>query len=273
MKLSVIMSNYNGAHYIKEAIDSVIGQDYQPFEFLVIDDGSTDNSRDVIDAACDRYADRVRTHYVSRNQGQGPCLNYGINQIDGEAVCFIDSDDLWLPGKLQSVAKAFSDKPDAVIYQHNLLLMKNGQITNQKFRDILVEGNYYEHSISSRLLPQFVPTTGLSIKVDCLKKILPIPDVFRVCADGYITRTSMCWGEVTSSYEAFGVYRVHESNNTYGNNKFDEKKYLNNLLYPALNKYYVDHELELRYGNVTLLQKILDTSLKKILREYLGMSV
>jgi len=277
MKLSVVMSNYNGARYLDDAIDSVISQNYSAFEFLVIDDGSTDTSREIIDAASNRYGNIIRRHYFEKNQGQGACLNFGINHVDGEVVSFMDSDDLWLPGKLESVADAFQRNPGAVMYQHNLMIMQGTEITDRKFRDILVEGNYYLHTLKNRELPLFVPTTGLSIRRDCLQKVLPIPDVFRVCADGYLTRTSMCWGDITSNAGCYGIYRVHEKNSTYGNNGFDERRYLDEILFPALNKYYAECAMELRFGKSSglpiILDKILDTSLRKILREYLGWSV
>ena len=75
MKLSIVMSNYNGARFINEAIDSVMAQNFSSFEFLVIDDGSTDASRQIMDAAASRYGNRVRMHYVEKNQGQGECCN------------------------------------------------------------------------------------------------------------------------------------------------------------------------------------------------------
>ncbi len=95
--VSVIIPTYNRAHYIGEAIESILNQDIRDcrIEIIVVDDGSTDHTKEVLK----KFGDRVRYIYQD-NRGAGPARNRGIDEATGEWVSFLDSDDRWLPGKL-----------------------------------------------------------------------------------------------------------------------------------------------------------------------------
>lgn len=95
--VSVIMPSYNTARFIGEAIDSVLEQDYPHKELIVIDDGSTDGTVDVVRG----YGERVRL-ITQHNQGAAVARNAGLAAARGELIAFQDSDDLWLPGKLRA---------------------------------------------------------------------------------------------------------------------------------------------------------------------------
>jgi glycosyltransferase involved in cell wall biosynthesis len=90
--VSVIVGNYNYAAYVGEAIESVLAQTHPRVEVIVVDDGSTDGSRAVIE----RYGDRVRALFKP-NAGQGSVYNAGFRMAQGELVLFLDSDDVLLP--------------------------------------------------------------------------------------------------------------------------------------------------------------------------------
>ena len=94
--ISVIVPNYNYALYIGECIESIIAQTYKNLEIIVVDDGSTDDSRDVLS----RYADEV-TVIHSNNFGVNHARNLGLKNCSGEFVAFCDSDDFWEPEKIQ----------------------------------------------------------------------------------------------------------------------------------------------------------------------------
>lgn len=93
--VTTVIPAYNNGIYLGEAIDSALAQDYAPLEVFVIDDGSTDNTAEVVA----RYGDRVRYAY-QKNQGQSVAKNHGIRNAGGEFIAFLDSDDRWRPGKL-----------------------------------------------------------------------------------------------------------------------------------------------------------------------------
>ncbi len=103
-RVSVIIPCYNRAHVIREAIDSVLAQTYRDYEIVVVDDASTDDSREVVAA----YGDRVRLVARAANGGIAAARNDGILHSRGELVAFLDSDDLWEPRRLET-AVAFLD--------------------------------------------------------------------------------------------------------------------------------------------------------------------
>lgn len=106
-RVSVIMPAYNTAHYIREAIDSVLEQDYPNKELIVIDDGSTDGTVEVLRS----YGDRI-TLLTQHNQGSAVARNAGLEAARGEYIAFLDSDDVWLPGKLRLQIEHLQRHPD-----------------------------------------------------------------------------------------------------------------------------------------------------------------
>lgn len=96
--VSIIMSNYNGEDLIAQTIDSVLNQTYTNFEFIIIDDCSTDNSREIIRSYTDP---RIRTYFFKKNEQMCFAFNYGLEQGKGKYYARIDSDDTWCPDKLE----------------------------------------------------------------------------------------------------------------------------------------------------------------------------
>ncbi|WP_049753626.1 glycosyltransferase [Alkalilimnicola ehrlichii] len=105
--VSVIMPAFNAASYIEEAIDSVLAQDYPHKELIVIDDGSSDDTVARVQA----YGDRVRL-LTQANQGSAVARNQGLDAAQGEYIAFLDSDDVWLPGKLTAQVGYLEAHPD-----------------------------------------------------------------------------------------------------------------------------------------------------------------
>src|SRR5690242_16227633 len=106
MLVSIIIDNYNYGRYLAAAIDSALSQTHQPLEVIVVDDGSTDDSRAVLD----RYAGRVIA-ITQANAGQASALNAGFARSHGEAVIFLDADDVLLPEQAARVAAALEASP------------------------------------------------------------------------------------------------------------------------------------------------------------------
>tara|TARA_B110000967_G_scaffold78239_1_gene80926 strand:+ start:105 stop:758 length:654 start_codon:yes stop_codon:yes gene_type:complete len=97
--ISVIIPNYNGAKFLREAIDSALDQQGVELEVIVVDDGSTDDSREIIES----YGDKIRTIF-QHNQGACAARNAGLAIARGESVFFLDSDDLLYPDALQGMS-------------------------------------------------------------------------------------------------------------------------------------------------------------------------
>jgi len=106
-KVSVILPIYNVEQYIAEAINSVLAQTYTNFELLAIDDGSTDRSIEI----CQQFTDPRIKIIHQRNRGLAGARNTGIRHAQGEYLAFLDSDDLWLPEKLEKHVAHLEDSP------------------------------------------------------------------------------------------------------------------------------------------------------------------
>ena len=96
-KVSVVMPAYNYGRFLGEAIQSVLDQTFQDFELIVVDDGSTDNTKEVIGSFTDR---RIKYIY-QQNRGVSTALNVGISASRGEYIALLDADDIWLPHNLE----------------------------------------------------------------------------------------------------------------------------------------------------------------------------
>jgi glycosyltransferase involved in cell wall biosynthesis len=106
-KYSVVIPVYNCEHYIGEAVESALAQTRPPHEIVVIDDGSTDGTRDVLQ----RYINSIKYVY-QKNAGEPTARNNGIEVAEGEFIAFLDADDLWLPEKMQLQMECFAKDPE-----------------------------------------------------------------------------------------------------------------------------------------------------------------
>lgn len=111
--VSIICPVFNSSDWLSSCIESVLGQDYTHFELLLVDDGSTDSSPEICDgfAARDR---RIRVFHQG-NAGASSARNKGLEQMSGEWVCFLDSDDEWMEGGLRTLVSGVSDDIDLVM--------------------------------------------------------------------------------------------------------------------------------------------------------------
>jgi teichuronic acid biosynthesis glycosyltransferase TuaG len=99
-EVSIITPNYNAGKYIAETIESVLAQSFGDWEMIIVDDASTDDSREIIEKY--KAADpRIKALYLTENKGQGNARNVAIRQAVGKYIAFLDSDDIWHPEKLE----------------------------------------------------------------------------------------------------------------------------------------------------------------------------
>ena len=112
-KVSIIMPVYNGGRFLREAIESILSQTFTDFEFIIVNDGSTDNSLLLIK----EYADKDKRIKIidQKNQGVSNSRNNAIKNSVGEYVAFIDCDDLWLSEKLKTQLESFNKDKDLKI--------------------------------------------------------------------------------------------------------------------------------------------------------------
>lgn len=128
-KVSVIIPTYNRAHLVGRAIQSVLNQTYQDFEIILVDDGSTDNTAEVIKKFQEKEK-RIRYIKQARNKGAGAARNSGIKAARGEYIAFQDSDDEWFPEKLEKQIRVFENAPAevGVVYTDMQRIYRDGRI-------------------------------------------------------------------------------------------------------------------------------------------------
>ena len=123
-KVSVIIPSYNCAQYLPQAIESVLKQTYTAYEIIVIDDGSTDNTKEVINP----YLDKIR-YLFQDNQGVSEARNRGLYLARGELIAFLDADDIFLSHKLKEQVSIFEEQPHIGIVNSGFRIIKdNGDV-------------------------------------------------------------------------------------------------------------------------------------------------
>jgi glycosyltransferase involved in cell wall biosynthesis len=141
--VSVILPTYNRAWTIKVAIDSILDQAYGNLETIVVDDGSSDDTADLLAS----YGDRIRV-IRQANRGVSAARNTGIRTATGELIALLDSDDRWLPGKVAAQVNFFADHPTALICQTDEIWIRNGLRVNPGRRHRKTGGMIFEPSLA-----------------------------------------------------------------------------------------------------------------------------
>ncbi|HPC35526.1 MAG TPA: glycosyltransferase [Candidatus Marinimicrobia bacterium] len=124
-KVSVIIPTYNREACLERAIVSVLNQTYRNFELIVIDDGSTDNTSRIIH----RYKNKIR-YYSQLHSGVSTARNLGLEKSEGTWVAFLDSDDYWLPRKLERQMQCLAENPKWLVLQTDEKWIRNGVVVN-----------------------------------------------------------------------------------------------------------------------------------------------
>ena len=118
--VSIVLPTYNRADYVMDAVASAIGQTYTNWEMVIVDDGSTDRTLDVLSAVADR---RVRVVTLPRNAGVSAARNAGIRATSAPLVAILDSDDIWLPNHLSTTVGALNANSDVAVMGSQALIM------------------------------------------------------------------------------------------------------------------------------------------------------
>lgn len=115
--VSVVLCFYNERLFLREAVESVLSQDYRHWELLLVDDGSSDESVDIAKGYAAQYPNRIFyvDHAYHQNKGLSASRNAGIKRCRGAYVAFLDADDVWLPGKLSYQLDIFRNNPSATV--------------------------------------------------------------------------------------------------------------------------------------------------------------
>lgn len=210
--VTALITNWNYGRFLREAIDSALGQDYPHLEVVVVDDGSTDDSREILAG----YAGRVRTIFRQRG-GQAAATNTGVEAARGEILCFLDADDAWLTDKVASVVETFRQEACGLVC-HDLLLRGSegvavsGRTWCEAFHVTLRSGDLLRHLQETAFEWVFSPTSGLSVAADLLRLMGPIPEDWTDGPDSAIANVAASLRPVGVVGRPLGFYRLHGTN-------------------------------------------------------------
>ena len=118
-RVSVIIPTYNCKEYICEAVDSLLNQSFKDFELIIVNDGSTDGTEEVIEYYINRFPEKIE-YIKQKNKGAAAARNAGIRASSGEFIAFLDADDLWLPNKLTAQISVFDTHPSIGLVHTNV---------------------------------------------------------------------------------------------------------------------------------------------------------
>jgi glycosyltransferase involved in cell wall biosynthesis len=205
--ISVIIPAYNCEQYIVEAVDSVLNQTVKDTEIIIVDDGSTDNTRDITA----RYGAKIR--YVRReNKGVSAARNTGIGLARGRLIAFLDADDIWLPGKLERQLRAFEENPSAGLVTCGLTVIDE---KGTAVREIKEEPAADKQNILEKMVIRGIVGTSPScvmVKRECFDK----SGIFDETLCGAEDRD--LWMRIARHYQVIILpeclikYRVHDNN-------------------------------------------------------------
>lgn len=209
--ISVIMASYNHAAFVGDAIESVLAQTYQHFELIVCDDGSPDNSREVIERYAQRDS-RIRPLY-KRNGGQASAWNLAYEHARGEIICLLDSDDVFVQNKLEKVVKTLRQHPAAGLCLHQLApVTESAAPLGPPFPEFLASGWVAAEAAQQGGWRSSPPTSGICIRREVADRIFPVPFHYRGGGDTYITGAGRFLTELAALPEVLTKYRIHGAN-------------------------------------------------------------
>ena len=211
---SIIITNFNYARYLGDAIDSALNQQGVDVEVIVVDDASTDDSSEIIDS----YVDRLRTVVHRVNQGQAAAINSGFAIAKGQVIHFLDADDTLEPAAARIVARELELNPDASRVQFRLGYVDQGGNrttgTTPPRQFDLPSGNLRRHTLRFPHDIRCPPMSGNAFPRWVLERIMPAPvDQYgAILADLYLLNLTSLYGEVRSLDRVLGYYRRHPDN-------------------------------------------------------------
>ena len=162
-KVSICIPTYNRKDYLRQTLDSIFAQTYKDYEVIVVDDGSTDGTKDMLD----HFGYKLHYHWQA-NAGAAAARNALIRLAKGEFIAFIDSDDLFLPNAVERLLRAIENKSGNVIaYSPYLRIDKNGKIIGKsrpEFHSDCITAQLFQHvfvhTLGSMFLKKFLEDAG-----------------------------------------------------------------------------------------------------------------
>ncbi|MEO0513835.1 MAG: glycosyltransferase family A protein [Planctomycetota bacterium] len=210
--VTALINNFNYSRYLADAIDSALAQTYPHVEVVIVDDGSTDDSREVIE----RYGGRVRP-VIKSNGGQGSAFNAGFSVSRGELIALLDADDRWAADKIEKAVAAAAAEPEAGLIIHRVQRVDvEGRPVKAPGPAKLMSGDLRNWVRRWGCWPQ-PPTSGLTLRRSFLEQVMPMPEpAYRGHADTYLAVMAGLLTTVAAVPEVLARLLIHGDNLAFG---------------------------------------------------------
>lgn len=216
---SILINNYNYGSFLNKAIDSALQQSYSSIEVIVVDDGSTDNSREIIAS----YEEKILA-ILKDNGGQASAFNAGFLASKGDYIFLLDSDDYMLSNKVSEIVGIFAKNPEiGWCFHRQKLVNPEGRLVSDcthsqqleqdkiyDLREIMPKGINYNRYLPSYSIPA---TSALCFSRELLAKILPMPEAeLKILSDNYIKELALALSPGYMTSKQLTMQTIHEQN-------------------------------------------------------------
>lgn len=214
--ITVLLAVYNGEHYLKEQINSLISQTYQNFKIAIRDDGSTDTSPDIIDYYCEKYPQKI--FKITGEPTKSAKLNFAelYRNVDDDYIMFCDQDDVWLPDKIEKTLAAMQ-KAEGEGNKTPVLVHSDLKVVNQNLE--IISPSFFEFQqlkqecvdLQHLLVQNYI--TGCTVMVNrALKQMCSQIPPQCIMHDWWLALTAALFGKIVCLNQPTMLYRQHAGN-------------------------------------------------------------
>jgi len=232
--VSIIMPAYNSSRWISDSIQSVLDQYYEQWELLIVDDGSTDNTKNIVK---DFLNDKRIKYYYQENSGPAVARNYGISKASGKYLAFLDSDDLWKPNKLEMQFNHLNKNSDCCLIHTNYSIFEYNTQTSKPFQQTPWFSNWDENE--RLLMFDTIGTLTVLTETQLIKNLGGFKNDFYGTEDWDLWIRVSKEGKISKLNDDTAYYRIHPDGIS---QSFD-----NHLV--ELNKVYNQHVFQSKIDN------------------------
>lgn len=261
-----IVVNYNYGRYLKDCLDSIQNQTYGNWRCTIVDNASTDDSREIINTFAADKESQCQVKLLDQNLGQMEAFKVGLQQTSGEFVCFVDSDDILLPHSVVThLAAHFAGRPVAVTSARVVVINEHGRIIagDSDHGGFLIAKRYLHYRRRQPLNSHqwyWSVTSGMMFRRSVLEVGIPtVTEPFKTCADYFVCHFANLIGGSVLIGEPLCLYRVHSSNSLANHSVFGIGTFL--------------HDISRHYDHQTVTRPIMTKHLLdniSVLRQILG---
>jgi glycosyltransferase involved in cell wall biosynthesis len=211
--VSVVIATYNSARFIGQALKSVLSQTYDRYEVIVVDDGSTDNTQEVL-----REFEAWIQYLYQENHGPSAARNAGIRLAKGDYICFLDADDQWSPNKLESQLAFLEDHSNiGLVFSDEEEIstpgtMRHSLLASSSFYSDLIDQTPLHDAFRKLLIENFIPTSTVMVRKACFATAGLFDESLRVVEDRDLWLRMAAHFEIACLPLVLGKKLEHEAN-------------------------------------------------------------